>query len=75
PADAEASADAIFEGRVVALEPPAEGDQQSPVRVTVRVSQQWKGIESEEVALTTAANSAMCGYNFELDRVYLIYAT
>jgi hypothetical protein len=75
PEDAEASADAIFEGRVVTLQPPAEGDQQSPVQVTVRVTQQWKGVDAEEVELTTAANSAMCGYHFELDQVYLIYAT
>ena len=74
PEDAAAAADAIFEGRVVTLEAPAEGDQSTPVRVTVAVTQQWKGVDGEEVELTTAANSAMCGYNFELDQVYLIYA-
>ncbi len=74
PEDAAASADAIFEGRVVTVEAPAEGDQSTPVRVTVRVTQQWKGVTTEEVELTTAPNSAMCGYDFELDQVYLIYA-
>ncbi|MBO6936175.1 MAG: hypothetical protein JJ863_14455 [Deltaproteobacteria bacterium] len=74
PADAAASADAIFEGRVVTVEAPPEGDQSTPVRVTVHVTQQWKGVSTEDVELTTAPNSAMCGYNFELDQVYLIYA-
>ena len=74
PADAALAADAIFEGRVVAVESPAEGAQGSPVRVTVRVTQQWKGVSTEEVELTTAPRSAMCGYAFELDQLYLIYA-
>ena len=74
PEEAAAAADAIFEARILEVNPPPAGDQSSPIRVRVRVSTQWKGIESEELVLHTAPNSARCGYNFEQDQVYLIYA-
>ncbi len=73
PEDAATGADAIFEGRVTGIE--SASDQSSPVRVRIHVTQQWKGLESqEEVEVTTAANSAMCGYTFEAEQVYLVYA-
>ena len=74
PREAAETADAIFEGRVESVE-AAPGDQTAPVHVRIHVTQQWKGVESEEVELTTAANSAMCGYSFEDGQVYLVYAT
>jgi MYXO-CTERM domain-containing protein len=75
PEQAAEQADAIFEGRVLTVDAPDPPEQTEPVHVTIRVAQQWKGIESEEVEVTTAANSAMCGYNFEVDEVYLVYAS
>ncbi len=69
PATAAQEVAAVFEGRVTAIEPSGG------IRlVTIRVTQKWKGVDSEEVTVRTAANSAACGYNFELDQVYMVYA-
>jgi MYXO-CTERM domain-containing protein len=44
------------------------------VRVPMQVQRAYKGVDQARVMVTTARDSASCGYNFELDRPYLIYA-
>ena len=69
PETALAEHDAVFEGRVVSVEP--EGDR---LRVRFEVVQQWKGVTTETVELRTANNSAACGVAFEADTSWLVYA-
>ncbi len=64
-----AQADAVFEGRVLAIE--REG---GTVRATLAVVQQWKGVESERVVVETAADSAACGVAFAAETSWLVYA-
>jgi MYXO-CTERM domain-containing protein len=59
----------VFEGRVVAIDPA--GEMQLEVRL--RVVRTWKGADAEEFTVNTAANSAACGYGFEVDHSYLVY--
>lgn len=68
--DARANAAAIFEGRVDAVEPDAAGG----LRVRFHVTQAWRGVEHESVEITTAADSAACGFPFEVGQHYLVYA-
>lgn len=65
-------ADAVFEGRVLEVERAA--DPSAPLRVTLEVVQQWKGVESERVVVETPSNSAMCGVAFEPSTSWLVYA-
>jgi MYXO-CTERM domain-containing protein len=60
----------VFEGRVVSIEPA--GEMQLEVRI--RVVRTWKGADAEEVTVTTPAQSAGCGYGFEVDHHYLVYS-
>lgn len=60
---------AVFSGRVRSI---AEVNDRLIVRIDVDKS--WKGISEGEVVVTTATNSAACGYGFEKGRSYLIYA-
>ena len=75
PKEAFDEAAAVFEGRVVAIKSEAEGAVgPADKRVLLRVVRAWKGIEAEQVQVTTADNSAMCGYHFEPEKSYLVYA-
>lgn len=61
---------AIFSGEVISIAPTSEHQ----VTVTMRVGKSWKGKLAKEITITTAANSAMCGYGFEAGKTYLVYA-
>ncbi|HUO85983.1 MAG TPA: hypothetical protein VM617_01225 [Thermoanaerobaculia bacterium] len=67
-------ADAVFSGRVTALEPLADrGFRRLAVRFALAAV--WKGLpEGEVVTVTTAADGAACGYSFEEGGDYLVYA-
>lgn len=60
---------AVFSGKVVALE---KADMS--INVNFEVAQVWKGGIDKEVILTTALDSAACGYAFEEGKDYLVYA-
>lgn len=60
---------AVFEGRVVSVR--VEGDRRE---ATFRVTQAWKGIESEEVVVGTIVHESMCGVPFTEGTVWLVYA-
>jgi MYXO-CTERM domain-containing protein len=74
PRDAFEGAVAVFEGHVAEVQPPPETDGTGQFTVRMKVVRAWKGIESEEAVVTTAANSATCGYNFAVGTSYLVYA-
>src|SRR5688572_10871 len=61
---------AIFSGEVISITPTSEYE----VAVKIKVEKSWKGKFSKEVTITTAKDSAMCGYRFEADKKYLVYA-
>jgi hypothetical protein len=65
---------AVFEGHVLEVKAPPSPDAPGQTSVRMQVVRAWKGIESEEVTITTAANSAACGYAFAVDESYLVYA-
>ncbi len=71
PQQAAEGADAVFSGTV--LEVTSSGGLQN--QVTIRVDEVWKGAKCGEVTITTPLDSAACGYAFQPDTSYLIYAT
>ena len=66
-----AKATYVFAGRVVKLEP---GGQDRLV-AQFKILQVYKGLTTKEIEIRTDASSAGCGYPFELQAEYLIYAT
>ena len=60
---------AVFAGRVASVQ--VEGNNR---RFTFDVSQKWKGVKGAQITVSTPAESAMCGINFDSDRDYLVYA-
>ncbi len=76
-APAREAATAVFEGRVTAVEEvPPEGEVGMGMkRVTLALVRTWKGLENKEsVTVSTNASSASCGYDFEPNTSYLVYA-
>ena len=69
PREALAAAAAVFEGQV--LEIVEAGPMR--VRVRFRVTQHWKGVESEELTLLTAPDSPACGVPFAVGESWLVY--
>jgi hypothetical protein len=72
PAEARDHAAAVFEGRVLAV--PAPGQPTESLVIRLRIVRAWKGVTTEEVSVTTASNSAACGFEFAADQSYLVYA-
>jgi hypothetical protein len=63
---------AIFSGEVLEISESAADENSLLVKLKVATS--WKGKLNREVTITTAENSAMCGYTFEVGKKYLVYA-
>jgi hypothetical protein len=76
PAEAYAQAVAVFEGHVLEIIEPAPGAEgvAAVLKVRLAVVRSWKGMEQEQVEVTTPTNSAKCGFTFAADQNYLIYA-
>ena len=72
--------DAVFSGNVISMEElhPTEplyfsGD---PVVVTFEIDKIWKGLNSSDsITVHTAQSSASCGYGFETNQKYIVYAS
>ena len=60
---------AVFEGRVLSTR--VVGDR---LEATFRVTQAWKGIDTEEVVVGTISHESMCGVPFTEGSVWLVYA-
>lgn len=78
PGEARDGSAAVFAGQVIAIEAPGPINgvisSADPVKVTLQVSQVWKGPLSNTLVVTTARDSASCGYSFDLSSEYLVYA-
>ncbi|MEM9069996.1 MAG: hypothetical protein AAGE52_15900 [Myxococcota bacterium] len=69
PQEAFANAEAVFEGRVVTT------SVNGGVRTArLRVTQAWKGVQTEEVTLTTPAEESLCGVPFVEGSHWFVYA-
>jgi hypothetical protein len=76
PTEALAQATAVFAGTVTHIDVPG-GDIIStadPMAVTFQVETVWKGPVEPTLLVTTARDSASCGYHFDLNQRYLVYA-
>ncbi len=62
---------AVFSGKVVSVEKSADENYWI---VKFAVQDSWKGIGGTEITVRTATSSAMCGYQFEDGKEYLVYA-
>lgn len=73
---------AVFSGEVVKIEKDLNllgdalgGDPMNPIKVTLKVHQAWKGVNSKEFMVSTADSEASCGFNFQEKSSYLVFAT
>jgi hypothetical protein len=77
PAEAVTAAALVFAGRVRSVDDPNPGPEISSadlMGVTFDVSQVWKGDATGSVQVRTARDSASCGFTFETNQEYLVYA-
>ncbi|WP_404445009.1 hypothetical protein LG307_18355 [Sutcliffiella horikoshii] len=70
PQEELAKMDAVFKGKVLEVDEKFN----STTKVKLSVSETWKGVNSKEVVIYTAMDSAACGVYFEKDKEYLVYA-
>jgi molybdopterin-binding protein len=68
---AKTEARAVFSGKVVKIIKNPENHQ---ITVQLAAAKSWKGNVPRRITITTASDSALCGYNFEVGNSYLIYA-
>ena len=66
------SSDAVFSGEVIEIK--ASPTNEYDVLVKLKINYVWKGESTREITIKTAKDSAMCGYNFEVGKKYLVYA-
>jgi hypothetical protein len=71
--DSRENATAVFSAQVISVS-EAGADQTIDHQVKVKITKTYKGVVSGEIIIFTEANSAMCGYDFEAGKTYLIYA-
>lgn len=77
PREALTEAAAVFSGKVQKVElvdDKSAGGGFRFNRVTLAVSQSWKGTNAAVLVITTAADSAACGFPFAAGKEYLVYA-
>ncbi len=68
--------DAVFAGRVIDIDgPPISLSSAAPMTVTFRVSEAWKGAVGETAKVQTAVSDASCGYPFDENKSYLVFAS
>ena len=73
-----ADASAVFSGEVMNVEEGSStrmfGMSVPSRRVTLQVSEMWKGPQTETLEVSTPRDGATCGYNFKEGQEYLVYA-
>ncbi|MFO7536714.1 MAG: hypothetical protein R6X32_01490 [Chloroflexota bacterium] len=76
PAEALEQATAVFAGTVTNIDIPGGTiiSTADPVAITFQVETVWKGPVEPTLLVTTARDSASCGYHFDLNQSYLVYA-
>jgi len=68
--DAVKNAKVIFYGKIIS-KIPTENYQ---IRVKFHVLKSWKGVETNEIVVTTASESSACGVNFRVGESSMIYS-
>lgn len=63
---------AIFSGEVTEITESSTDEYYLIVKF--KVEESWKGKAEKEITITTAADSAMCGYGFKVGEKYVVYA-
>ncbi len=73
-----ADAGAVFSGQVMSVEEGSStrmfGMSVPSRRVTLQVSEVWKGPQTETLEVSTPRDGATCGYAFKEGQEYLVYA-
>jgi|GEM_PF-1872231 len=67
---------AVFSGKVISIQ-EKQGlifSSADPVTVTLSVKRIWKGEPAQESRVLTALSEASCGYGFQPNKDYLVYA-
>lgn len=62
--------EAVFSGEVINIEKASE----FALKITIRIEDVWKGDLPEVTTLITGIGKGDCGFSFETERTYLIYA-
>ena len=70
PKEALAKAAAVFSAKVIKI----EDDGAAGRKVTLTIQEVWKGVDGKTVVVSTAKSGAACGYGFQQDQSYLVYA-
>ncbi len=66
---------AVFSGEVVAVEKEAAtAYHPGTSKITLRVSEAWKGPAQETLEVSTPSQGSACGYPFKEGQEYLVYA-
>lgn len=78
PMDELAISDYVFSGKVKAIIDPNKGSMVKSsadlLEVQFEVMDTWKGVNETEVIVFTERDSASCGFNFNINEDYLVYA-
>ncbi len=67
--------DAVFSGLVTKTQNLSEPQGRDTVLFTFDVDNVWKGDTKEIITIKTAQSSASCGFNFEENQKYIVYAS
>lgn len=69
---------AVFSGKVVEMIDKDKNNliqsSADPIAVVLEVEETWKGMDKSEVVVHTKRSSASCGYEFSLNKDYIVYA-
>ena len=71
PEEAYEDADVVFSGEVTNMTIDGSGYY---YEVTLQMIDVWKGEVSDDIVILTEIYSDMCGYNFQINQEYLVYA-
>ena len=70
---------AVFSGKVTKIVDENQNNftqsSADSLAVQIEVKDAWKGIDQKQVVVYTARDSASCGFEFEVNQEYLIYAS
>jgi len=70
---------AVFSGKVINIVDKNRTNfiesSADPVAVQLEVKNAWKGINQKQVVVFTERDSASCGYEFDSNKEYLVYAS
>ncbi len=64
------NASIIFSGKVISIVPTKNYQN----RVKFHILKSWKGLETNEIVVTTASESSACGVNFTVGETRMIYS-